>query len=170
MQRVDGDIGERICQPRHAQKCFRAGGRSGTGILPVSCGRGCQIGNTRRDACATTFGVKSFQPEHEAELPDDHHERQVKNALEAEFFDQCAADEERSGVGGRPGDVVNADGMRNMLGRVAFAHQRLNGGPDEAHADVGDAGGHDLARTVCSIRPEASPTAIRPKPNFSALK
>ena len=113
-ERVDGDVGERIGQPRELLKISGAGRR-----WPVLVGRQDRTIFVRRRH------RQFFQPERQADLPGDDDGGNVKNAAVAEHFQQRAADEQRGGVGRRPSDVVDANAVRHAVGGLIFADERL---------------------------------------------
>ena len=82
-----------------------------------------------------------LQPENQDQLRGHGDEGHVKNGVEPEFFHQCAAAEQRQRIGGGPDNVVSTHHARQADGVLAFTHERLDGWPDETHADVEQSGG-----------------------------
>ena len=93
-----------------------------------------------------------FQPAHRRQLRQAQDQRHVKNDFEPERFHQRAAAEQGEGVRGSPDDVVGADRARQGDGVTALADQRLDGRPQEAHADVEQAGGDHHAGGRVELR------------------
>ena len=55
-------------------------------------------------------------------------------------------------------------------GVVAFAHQRLDGGPDEAHADIGDTGGDDFGSDRVQQQAGSQPDGHQAKAEFQRVE
>ena len=133
-ERVDGDVGKRVGEPRELLKILGAFWRWAMVIK-----RHYRFGFNRRR-------VHFFQPECQCQLQQNNSQRQIINARITESFNDGAADEKRTGIRPRPGDIINTHGIRHMIRRFAFADESFQYRPSEAHAQRHQAGGQNLTR------------------------
>ena len=138
---VDGDVGKRVREPG---ELLKVSGERGRG--PIIIRRGGKI--IFYDGWLGNF----FQPECQNNLSGDNDGGNMKNALVAKFFDECAADKQRRRIGRRPSDVVDADGVRDAVGRFIFADEGFEDGPGKTHSERDADGGGDLADGGTELR------------------
>ena len=111
-----------------------------------------------------------LQPEGQAHFQEEQTGRDEKYALHSPLLQQDPAKEIGERSSRCPDDIINADQTLQTNRRFALAHQRFQGRPGQAHADVGHDHDRNGGRQSSSWLPIRITAPIKAVPHRTAVK